>query len=97
MAYRDPVLQALALGKPVQEQATPEAVKEPTETEKTFFGFMRNLGADVLDIAKGIASPITDTDGFTKGIENLMYNDQGEYTTDGIRAMGVLLQIAQLR
>ena len=72
----------------MQEQATPEAVKEPTETEKTFFGFMRNLGADVLDIAKGIASPITDTDGFTKGIENLMYNDQGEYTTDGIRAMG---------
>ena len=76
-----------------EEKESPQAApsSEPTqpegEVEKTFFGFMKNLGADALEIAKGIAAPIYDTDGFTKGIENLMYNDQGEYTTDGIRQM----------
>ena len=69
--------------------SSPSAQVSPeTEVEKTFMGFMRNLGSDVADIAKGIAAPLYDTDGFTKGIENLMYDDQGEYTTEGIKAMG---------
>ena len=88
MAYRDPVLQALALGEPKEEQAPPKPVREQTDTEKTFFGFMRNLGADVLDVAKGITAPLHSTDEFTKGIENLMYDGQGEFTTDGVKAMG---------
>ena len=48
---------------------------------------MRNLGADALDLTK--ESPHRyDTDGFTKVIENLMYNDQGEHTTEGLKQMG---------
>lgn len=88
MAYQDPVLQELLMGEPEVADQKSAPVTQQTETEKTFFGFMRNLGSDALDIAKGIASPIIDTDGFTKGIENLMYDEQGEYTTDGVKAMG---------
>ena len=74
--------------KPSLSRCEKPQAQEPTEVEKTFMGFMRNLGADALELAKGIAAPIYDTDGFTKGIENLMYDDQGEYTTEGLKQMG---------
>lgn len=74
-----------------QEMAQPPNVLLPpsgygeSEVEKTFGGFMRNLGADIKDVAYGLTYPLHSTDEFTKSIENLMYDDQGEYTSEGVK------------
>ena len=88
MAYRDPVLQSIAIGEPEPQQAAPEPPVQQTETEKTFWGFMKNLGNDAADIAKGLTYPFRDTDGFTKDLERLIFNEKGEYSSDGIKQMG---------
>lgn len=87
MAYRDPGLEALFLGEQdVPEASTPPP--QPTEVEKTFSGFMKNLGGDIVDFAKGITAPIHSNAEFQMGLSNIMFNDKGEHSTEGYKKMG---------
>ena len=88
MAYRDPVLEGLYLGEQDASQTpTPPPQAEPTEVEKTFSGFMKNLGTDFVDFAKGITAPIHSNAEFQKGVSDVMFRD-GEHSTEGYKEMG---------
>lgn len=88
MAYRDPVLEGLYLGEQDAPQAPAPAPAGQTEVEKTFSGFMKNLGTDFVDFAKGITSPIHSNAEFQKGLSDIMFNDEGEHSLEGYKEMG---------
>jgi hypothetical protein len=67
--------------------AQPAQTQNPTETEKTFSGFMKNLGTDVFDFAKGITAPLHSNAEFQKGLSDIMFRD-GEHSTEGWKEMG---------
>ena len=89
-SYLDRRLEAQRRAEEARQKNAPpqQSPQAQTEVEKTFGGFMRNLGSDAMDFAVGITAPLHSTNEFTKGISDLMYNDQGEYTTDGLKQMG---------
>jgi hypothetical protein len=56
--------------------------------KKTFAGFMRNLGGDLKDVAIGLTAPFHSYPEFEKGISDMIYNEEGEYSLDGAKDMG---------
>lgn len=75
----------------VAEAAAPEEPKEPSVTD-TFFSnlsrFMGNAFEDGKEVVGGMFAPLANPDLMTKAMSDLMYNEEGEYSTDGIKAVG---------
>jgi hypothetical protein len=60
-------------------QATP-----PSEVEKTFSGFMSNLGTDAISIGKGLAYPFQEPEEFFGGMKSLVVNEEGDWDAGGL-------------
>jgi hypothetical protein len=90
MAYRDPILEELFLDEPQKEDYSDwrKPPEEPSSTEKTFMGFMRNLGSDIVDVGHALTAPIHSNAEFQKGMSDLIFNEQGERSLDGVKRMG---------
>ena len=76
--------QQRALKESEKESKAIEPVAPKSEVEKTFTGFMQNLGADAMSIGEGIAYPFTNTSEFFDGMKGLVVNDQGEWDASGL-------------
>lgn len=61
--------------------------KESSETEKTFFGFLKNLGADIADIGYGVTAPIHSPKETQVAMSDLIFNEEGERSLDGVKKM----------
>lgn len=72
-----------------QEQDPVAPSPQPkSEVEKTFGGFMRNLGADAKAMFSGAMMPFTDYNEFDRGLQNFIFNDEGERSLDGAKEAG---------
>jgi len=69
----------------------PEKPSEPTPTD-TFFSSLARFGGNLFDdtreVVSGMVAPILNPNLATKAMSDLMYNDQGEFSTDGMRRAG---------
>jgi len=72
------------------EEASNASTKQsqPTEIEKTFSGFMKNLGADAVELGKGLAYPITHTDEFVDGMKGMVMDEDGDFDLTGLKEAG---------
>lgn len=50
--------------------------------------FMSNAGSDAWDVGNSLLGPIVNPDIMAKSMSDLMYNDEGEFSADGIKAAG---------
>lgn len=66
------------------EAAKGNPVKAQTEVEKTFSGFMSNLGNDALEIGKGLAYPFQNPREFAGGMKSLVVNEEGDWDAGGL-------------
>jgi len=65
---------------------------EPDGPAEIFFKnmgkFLSNAGRDALDVGNSIVGPILNPDIMYDAVSGLMYNDEGEFSADGIKAAG---------
>ena len=69
----------------------PEEPSDPTPTDTFFSNLARfggNLWEDTKDVATGMVAPILNPNLATKAMSDLMYDDQGEFSTQGLRRAG---------
>lgn len=64
------------------------AIAPPTEVEKTFSGFMRNLGNDAVGLGKGIAYPFMKPGEFFGGMKGMVVNEEGDFDLSGLAEAG---------
>jgi hypothetical protein len=69
--------------KAAEEASRPQAPPQ-SEVEKTFSGFMSNLGTDALSIGKGLAYPFQEPGEFFGGMKSLVVNEEGEWDAGGL-------------
>ena len=76
------------------DEASPPAEKPP-ESQTPMDIFLSNLGRfmgnawdDTKEVASGLVSPILNPNEMTYAMSQLMYDENGEYSTDGIKKVG---------
>lgn len=73
------------------EPATPEPAADPTPTDTFFSNLARfggNLWNDTKDVATGMVAPILNPDLATKAMSDLMYDENGEFSSEGWKRAG---------
>jgi hypothetical protein len=80
--------EAKAAEKSATQAASAAKATPPSEVEKTFSGFMSNLGNDALSVGKGMAYPFTNTSEFVDGMKGLVVNEEGDFDLGGLADAG---------